>query len=255
MYSAPHVTGAHVWSANINTTFNALLRTKVVDDFDSGGNRTGFTLVLKDGSSEHYSMTGQLQSISNPAGLVHHYNYDSRSRLLSITDDFGHHLDFSYIANDGQTTYAVSWLGNTSDGTGAGSSSLSLTAGGIPGYFDAQYSLRSVTDGVRTVNYNYSFLTGSDGISTPFAYKLTSVQHADGTTVQYVYGEKLSLANTPASYLTGIIDESGVRTSNFSYISSSYAMVEKQWRGTSTPGSQSEQFEFTGGGIKDPWVT
>jgi YD repeat-containing protein len=57
---------------------------------------TGYTLMLRDGSTERYNLAGVIASDTNRAGQVTTYAYNGSGQLETVTGPFGHTLTFTY---------------------------------------------------------------------------------------------------------------------------------------------------------------
>ena len=68
---------------------------------------SGYTLTLRDGSSERYDVNGRLQFIKDAAGRSQTLTFDSRNQLVTITSSFGHTLT---LGNDGSRVTTVTDL-------------------------------------------------------------------------------------------------------------------------------------------------
>ena len=239
--------GAHVWVPKETWSLMTALRT-TVQDVVSGGALAGFELKTNEGLSEFFDLSGRLVEVVDPRGLSHHYSYDTLGRLEEISDDFGHTLSIDYMTDGEYAPYIVSWAGNSTAGYPGGSINTSMISSWSD-YYKSTYLVKSVTDGVRTVEYDYQTVGGGP---TPYLHLLSAVQAADGTVRQYKYGETVDGKIHPPSWMTGLIDETGNRTSSYKYGGSSYAMIEKEWRHTDTAGERVEEYTSGGGGWIDP---
>ena len=58
----------------------------------------GWQLVTETNEIEYYDLAGRLLQMSSPSGLSHHLTYDAvnTAQLTTVTDDFGHTLQFFY---------------------------------------------------------------------------------------------------------------------------------------------------------------
>ncbi len=61
---------------------------------------SGWELVRKNDTTEHYDLEGKLTSIINRNGLATTLTYDENQRLVIVTGPFGHALSFSYDASN-----------------------------------------------------------------------------------------------------------------------------------------------------------
>jgi RHS repeat-associated protein len=163
----------------------------------------GWKLTTANDDVEIFNAAGQLQTVTNRAGLKHTYTYGAVGEILSVADDFGHAIQFTFDPVTGRTATMVD------------------PAGGVTSYgYDASGRLNSVTfpDGAsRTYLWNEAAYTG--GASNPnlltgitdeagvryatFAYrsdgKAISTQHAGGADlVSVVYNSPTSVTLTDA---------------------------------------------------------
>lgn len=116
---------------------------------------SGYQYRRNDGTTELYSNTGRLLSVTNPSGLSQVYQYDSNGRLTAVTDPFGRTLTLAY---DGSNRIAT----------------LTNPAGGVYTYsYDANGNLASVKypDG-STIQYFYE--------DSAFPHALTGIVDQDG---------------------------------------------------------------------------
>jgi RHS repeat-associated protein len=60
----------------------------------------GFSLTLRDNTTERYSLTGRLLSETDSSGNTSTYSYGAGGRLSTVTDFFGHALIFSYDSSN-----------------------------------------------------------------------------------------------------------------------------------------------------------
>ncbi len=84
-----------------NVLANAFEKGKLERLTDGGGALAGWRYRTADDEIEAYSATGQLQSITNRAGLTQTLAYDAAGSLASVTDPYGRQLQFTYRP-DGQ---------------------------------------------------------------------------------------------------------------------------------------------------------
>ncbi|HEY9130830.1 MAG TPA: RHS repeat-associated core domain-containing protein, partial [Dyella sp.] len=154
--------------------------TDALEEISNAGAVTGYTLFV--------------------AALHHHEVYDVTGRLLSIADQAGQLLNFSYSTASTPSSVAPA-AGLLLTVTDASSRQLSFA-------YNAALNIQQITlpDG-GTVLYGYDTNTN-----------LTSVQYPDGKIRQYVYNESsLTSGGNFHSALTGINDELGVRFETTSY--------------------------------------
>jgi len=162
---------------------------RVLSSFASGGNVLS-VYNASDESTERFDKTGRLQSVTSRNGRVKKFFYSdettpisiasSAGLLISVADDFGHSLKFTYDSSNRMTT-------------------MTDPADGVTRYgYDERSSV--VLQGKFPAN------------------NLTSVTLPDGNKRLYWYNEqdKTSSANLPFA-LTGITDELGVRFATFTY--------------------------------------
>ena len=236
----------HVWTSTMSTGWKAAIRSVPTDVRNGSGAMVGVRLTQADGTQETYGLDGRLQTVENAQGYRHTYTYGSYGELLRIDDDFGHRITLTYATNNGLLPFSVSWPGGDPyAGTGGGSTGFSGWSS-LAGFLAGTARPTSVSDGVRTVNYTWTPISNGALDKT---FVLSQVQHADGTTVGYLYGE--SGLSTNASYLTGVVDETGQRLASYAYSTSSDAMVTEEWRHTGVLGAKTERFLF-GGTVTDP---
>jgi len=131
---------------------------------DGAGNTTGWEVTRITDEVEHYDETGVLQWVSNRAGLRHTLSYNTDHQLVSVFDDFGRSLQFTYDATTGQ--------------------------------------LATMTDPAGKVT-SYTYDTNGNAIG---------VTYPDSKSRTYLYEDVML-----ASYLTGIVDERGIRYATFAY--------------------------------------
>ncbi len=149
---------------------------------DGSGATTGWRLTTSNDDTERYDTKGRLLSITNRAGLVQTFSYSDATTppsvapraglLIRATDTFGRELNFTYNA--------------------AGRVSTLTAPGGIV--------------------YAYRYDEGLTGRS---AGHLTSVTYPDNTVRTYHY--ELDKSANREFYLTGITDENQSRYSTYTY--------------------------------------
>lgn len=165
---------------------------------------SGFTLVQPNGTVERYSLTGQITSETDAAGLATLYTYNSNVTLNKVTGPFGHTITF---------TWSGSRLASIKD---SANQTITFTA-------DAQKNLSAVTyPGNKVRTYLYE--------DTTFRHALTGIKDETNTRVStYAYdastGKAFSTSHTggyngftlvPSGTSTTITDAGGtVRTATF----------------------------------------
>jgi YD repeat-containing protein len=173
---------AGVWQADPDVT------SRLTALVNGGGTQVGWQLVTADDTTETYSLSGQLTSITTRAGLTTRLTYNAANQLVAVTGPFGDTLTF---VNDAMGRVAQ----------------MTTPDGGVYRYaYDANNNLASVTNpdnSVRQYVYgNPSFPNALTGIidengklfaSYPYDAqgRATSSQHAGGadlTTLAYSAG-------------------------------------------------------------------
>jgi len=61
---------------------------------------SGYTLILRDNSTERYDLSGKLISETDSNDRVTNYSYDTNGRLSTVTGPFGHTLAFDYDSSN-----------------------------------------------------------------------------------------------------------------------------------------------------------
>ena len=75
------------------------LSTKLTETADSNGNPLSWAYVNENDETELYNANGELQSITNRAGLTQTLQYVN-GYLASVTDPYGHQMTFTYNGNN-----------------------------------------------------------------------------------------------------------------------------------------------------------
>jgi RHS repeat-associated protein len=84
--------------------FNGLWRAEADIEMSFTQDTAGYSLTLRNGTTERYDTTGKLLSEISPSGEITNYGYDGNSRLTTVTNAFGHSLTFGYGANNHVST-------------------------------------------------------------------------------------------------------------------------------------------------------
>ena len=141
---------------------------------------TGFTVIVENGDSERYDLTGRIQSVTRPSGMVWTWTYDPTTNWVSsVTDSFGNALTFQYGSNALLQTVVLpdgSEIQYTYD------SNLNLTSVTYPDNTSRQYLYQNTAAG--TVNQLTGIKDESGVQFATFAYnsngQVSSSQHAGG---------------------------------------------------------------------------
>lgn len=115
---------------------------------------SGFEYVGADGSLEYFDMSGLLQAVQSPAGLLHTFQYNGSGQLSSVTDSFGHQMTLAYDSSGRVQT-------------------LTTPAGSYSYAYDTHSNLSQVTyPDSSTIQYKYE--------DTGFPSALTGIIDEDG---------------------------------------------------------------------------
>ena len=164
---------------------------------DASQNRTGWQLHLENNDVEIYNVDGKLISIESINGHTQALVYDQTTGgLLSVNDDFGNSLTFTYNSNGRLATMT------DPDGN------------------DYSY------DYARSA-YAYSSLDRSNNLVSVILPDSTPLENTDNPKRQYLY-ENTNFPNA----LTGIIDEKGIRFATWVYDSEGRAISSQHANGT-----------------------
>jgi RHS repeat-associated protein len=128
--------------------FNGTIRDTVQWTYDGSGNKTGFLYTTSADSREQYDLTGRLLSITSRQGVVHTLTYDSNGLLSTVTDSFGHVLQFAWTKVGGDYL---------------------LQAITLPGGSEIQYSYDA--------NKNLSAVTYADSTQRQYVYEIAGRPH------------------------------------------------------------------------------
>lgn len=167
---------------------------------DAGGVITGWIYTNENNEIENYNASGQLVSLTNPAG---------QTQTLTYSDGTAGTNGGYVLSAAGTPTATVLPAGRMIRVTDPVGRTLQL------GY-DAAARMVKMTDPAGGI-YLYTY---SD---TTSAANLTSVTYPDNKVRTYLYGEAANVSATPnagvsyAHSLTGIIDENGVRFASWTY--------------------------------------
>lgn len=137
-----------------------------------------FSYVNLQDETEHYNAQGQLTALVSPTGQSLSYTYNANDELIRIDDDFGRHLTLAY--------------------SGAGK----------------LRHLASVSDGNKTIAYQFTFQSPNSANLWAGRNVLTKVTYPDGKSVEYLYDEQQQV---PRGLLTGIVGEDGERYATYLY--------------------------------------
>ena len=130
---------------------------KLNEILDGGGNTTGWSITLDDGSVESYAADGRLLEIRSREGVMQYLIYDSCERLQLVADSFGKALFFTYTEN-------------CEPGKAQRIATVTMPGGGVFSYdYDSEGRLTAVLapDGtVKTYHYeNSAFPVALTGIT------------------------------------------------------------------------------------------
>lgn len=179
---------------------------------------TGYTVVVENGDSERYDLTGKLHYVRSPSGKRWTWAYDPQSSLLtSVTDSFGNALTFQYGSNGMLQTVT---LPGGSSVQYAYDGNLNLTSSTYPDSTVRKYLYENTANGAvneltgivdesgnryATFSYNSSFQVtssqhagGADKVSLSYGYGSTAVTDALGTQRTYAYQAILNRKRTTA---------------------------------------------------------
>lgn len=148
-------------------------------DFALTEDATGYTLDLRDGSSERYDLDGRIISETNAAGQTTTFAYDVSGQLETVTGHFGNTLTFAYVGGHLSTlTTPTGVIGYAYNGNRLTSVTYEDTSQRIYHYENALFS--SALTGV-----SYREASGTTSRYSTFSYynngKAKSTEHAGGT--------------------------------------------------------------------------
>jgi RHS repeat-associated protein len=121
---------------------------------------SGFTLTMKDGSSEQFNSAGKLLSMTDRIGNTTSLTYGANGFLASVTDPFGRVLTVNTNAN-GQVTSISDSLGTIATYTYGGSNELlSVNYADNSAFnfaYDGSFHLTTVTDGSGNIVESHTY--------------------------------------------------------------------------------------------------
>jgi RHS repeat-associated protein len=167
---------------------------------------TGFTVIVENGDTERYNLSGQIQYVQGLHGTTWTWAYDSQTNLLSsVTDSFGNALTFQYGTNgllstvvlpDGsQIQYAYDANSNLTGVTYPDSTTRTYVYGNA--FAGAMNQLTGIIDESSALFASYSYSTNYYTWGT-----VISNQHAGGADA--VSLNYLSLGSTAVTDAFGV---------------------------------------------------
>ncbi len=159
----------------------------------SGATTTGWLHYTPQDTTEHYSASGRLLSITNRAGLAHTLSYDGSGRLTGVTHTFGRTLTFNYDPTTGylagfkdpsqrQISFEHDGFGNLSKVTYPDTKTRQYH------YEDVihRFALTGITDerGERYVTWTYDHLGRVLSSGKPGGIELHTFRYAENQTIE-----------------------------------------------------------------------